>query len=79
MRFHTAAAPPPSLEARSIPLVTVEKVLAWLKPTIPVAEQSALLTHIQAVVPDSLLLQLLCNWLRPSGPSCGSDGGAEAG
>eukprot|EP00798_Chlamydomonas_sp_ICE-L_P000663 gene663-2098_t len=48
-----------------IPLATVEKVLAWLKPTVPMVEQAQLLNHIQAVVPDSLLLQLISTWLKP--------------
>ncbi|GAX84312.1 hypothetical protein CEUSTIGMA_g11734.t1 [Chlamydomonas eustigma] len=50
----------------SIPLATVEKVLSWLKPTVPEVEQAQLLMLIRTVVPDSLILQLLSSWLRPT-------------
>eukprot|EP00891_Asterochloris_glomerata_P008539 jgi/Astpho2/8539/Aster-05573 len=48
-----------------IPLATVEAVLAWLKPQVPEEEQQELLAQVKQVVPDQLLLQLLCSWLGP--------------
>ncbi|KAL6749646.1 hypothetical protein V8C86DRAFT_973530 [Haematococcus lacustris] len=48
-----------------IPLAAVGRVLAWLKPRVPQVEQEQLLQHIQAVLPDQLLLQLLTSWLQP--------------
>lgn len=48
-----------------IPLATVEVVLAWLKPVVPVEEQIELLNHVKDVVSDRLLVQLLSTWLSP--------------
>lgn len=53
-----------------IPLDTVERVLSWLKPMVPMAELLELMQHLQDVIPDQLLLQLLVTWLNPV--PCGS-------
>lgn len=63
-----------------IPLATVERVLAWLRPRVPAAEQASLLSHLTGVVPDALLLRLLSTWLAPApGPPPGGDDGDGGG
>eukprot|EP00879_Flechtneria_rotunda_P008507 GHRR01008912.1.p1 GENE.GHRR01008912.1~~GHRR01008912.1.p1 ORF type:complete len:1552 (+),score=616.00 GHRR01008912.1:172-4827(+) len=49
-----------------IPLDTVERVLSWLKPMVPLLELQELMQHLRDVIPDRLLLQLLVTWLNPA-------------
>jgi zinc finger-like protein len=63
-----------------IPLATVEQVLAWLKPSVPQWELVELMDHLQQVISDTLLQQLLVNWLNPGWPTPGAAAvGAAAG
>jgi zinc finger-like protein len=64
-----------------IPLDTVERVLSWLKPTVPMQELQELMNHLRDVIPDRLLLQLLVTWLnpvQPRPPSAAGQAGAAA-
>jgi hypothetical protein len=67
-----------------IPLDTVERVLSWLKPMVPLEELQELMQHLRDVIPDRLLLQLLVTWLNPapagsSSSSSSMDAAAAAG
>ncbi|KAF8062684.1 zinc finger protein BRUTUS-like [Scenedesmus sp. PABB004] len=55
-----------------IPLDTVERVLGWLKPMVPLPELVKLMDHLRDVIPDRLLLALLVTWLSPSAPGPGA-------
>ncbi len=52
----------------TIPLASVETVLAWLKPTVPAAEQAQLCRQVQPFIQhlnkSSQLRQPLAQWLR---------------
>lgn len=64
-----------------IPLDTVERVLSWLKPMVPMGELSELMQHLRDVIPDRLLLQLLVTWLNPvpSAAAAAASGSSPAG
>jgi hypothetical protein len=64
-----------------IPLDTVERVLSWLKPMVPLEELQELMQHLRDVIPDRLLLQLLVTWLNPAlaGSSSSMDVAAAVG
>jgi hypothetical protein len=59
-----------------IPLDTVERVLSWLKPMVPLEELQELMQHLRDVIPDRLLLQLLVTWLNPAPAASSSDAAA---
>lgn len=63
-----------------IPLDTVERVLSWLKPMVPMEELLELMQHLRDVIPDRLLLQLLVTWLNPAaGPTAAAAAAAAGG
>jgi len=51
----------------TIPLAAVERVLSWLKPNVPAAEQQDLLVQVCSAIQDQLLGKLLAEWLKPLG------------
>jgi len=63
-----------------IPCATVERVLAWLRPRVPLEELEALSGHLREAVPDRALLQLVEGWLRaPAARAAAAPGGGGGG
>lgn len=49
----------------SIPLQSLDSVLPWIKRSMPLADQAALVQQVYQAVPDRLLGQLMVSWLSP--------------